>query len=104
MSLRSSLVLILASSPFVFTVLPGAADSIVTRRTLTPHDFQHELASTDGSAFGPEPVLWQSAFFRHHNRSRVQGLYFVGAGTHPGGGVPGVLNSAKVVDRLIPAA
>jgi phytoene desaturase len=83
------------------TILPGAAESVVTKRMLTPHDFQHELRSTDGSAFGPEPVLWQSAYFRHHNRSRVQGLYFVGAGTHPGGGVPGVLNSAKVVDQLI---
>jgi phytoene desaturase len=59
----------------------------------------------DGAAFGPEPVLTQSAWFRYHNRSPdVQGLYFVGAGTHPGGGVPGVLCSAKVLDRLVPRA
>jgi phytoene desaturase len=86
------------------TVLPGLRDSIVTRRMLTPQQFQDDLRSTDGAAFGPEPVLWQSAYFRHHNRSRIEGLYFVGAGTHPGGGVPGVLCSAKVIDRMIPAA
>jgi phytoene desaturase len=86
------------------TVLPGVSESIVTRRMLTPQQFQDDLRSADGAAFGPEPVLWQSAYFRHHNQSSVRGLYFVGAGTHPGGGVPGVLSSAKVVDRLIPAA
>ena len=83
-------------------VLPGIRESIVTRFTLTPHDFEHTLRSADGAAFGPEPLLTQSAWFRYHNQSEdVRGLYFVGAGTHPGGGVPGVLNSAKVVERLI---
>jgi phytoene desaturase len=57
----------------------------------------------DGAAFGPEPVLTQSAWFRYHTRSPdVEGLYFVGAGTHPGGGIPGVLSSAKVLERVVP--
>jgi phytoene desaturase len=57
----------------------------------------------DGAAFGLEPRLTQSAYFRYHNRSDdVGGLYFVGAGTHPGGGVPGVLSSAKVLERIVP--
>jgi phytoene desaturase len=52
-----------------------------------------------------EPVLWQSAWFRPHNLSEdVRGLYFVGAGTHPGAGVPGVISSAKVVETLVPHA
>ena len=84
------------------TVLPGIRDSITSRLMMTPHDFEHTLRSVDGAAFGPEPLLTQSAWFRYHNRSEdVDGLYFVGAGTHPGGGVPGVLSSAKVVERLV---
>jgi phytoene desaturase len=84
-------------------LLPGVGASPVTPFFLTPDDFEHTLRSDDGSAFGPEPILTQSAYFRYHNRSEdVEGLYFVGAGTHPGGGVPGVLCSAKVLDRLIP--
>jgi phytoene desaturase len=84
-------------------LLPGLRQQRVTVRTLTPHDFEHDLRSVDGSAFGPEPVLTQSAYFRYHNVSDdVAGLYFVGAGTHPGGGVPGVLNSARVLDRVVP--
>jgi phytoene desaturase len=85
-------------------VLPGVARHIVTSRLLTPMEFEGELRSVDGSAFGPEPVLTQSAYFRYHNVSEdVGGLYFVGAGTHPGGGVPGVLCSAKVLERVVPA-
>jgi phytoene desaturase len=84
-------------------LLPGLTASVVTRTRLTPHEFEHDLRSVDGSAFGPEPVLTQSAYFRYHNVSEdVAGLYFVGAGTHPGGGVPGVLSSAKVLDRVVP--
>ena len=57
----------------------------------------------DGAAFGPEPRLTQSAYFRYHNASPdVAGLFFVGAGTHPGAGVPGVLNSAKVLESVVP--
>lgn len=71
---------------------------------MTPRDFEETLRSQDGAAFGPSPLLTQSAWFRYHNRSPdVRGLYFVGAGTHPGGGVPGVLNSAKVVENAIRA-
>lgn len=84
-------------------LLPGVGPSPVEPIFLTPDDFRDTLRSEDGSAFGPEPLLTQSAYFRYHNRSEdVDGLYFVGAGTHPGGGVPGVLCSAKVLDRLLP--
>jgi len=86
-------------------VIPGARASMVTSLRMTPHDFEHTLRSRDGAAFGPEPLLTQSAWFRYHNRSPdVDRLYFVGAGTHPGAGVPGVLNSAKVLDRVVPPA
>jgi phytoene desaturase len=84
-------------------LVPNLRADLVTMRTMTPHDFEHTLRSRDGAAFGPEPILTQSAYFRYHNRSPdVRGLYFVGAGTHPGGGVPGVLNSAKVLERVVP--
>jgi phytoene desaturase len=84
-------------------VIPGARASLVTSSMMTPRDFEHTLRSAEGSAFGPEPVLTQSAWFRFHNRAPdIAGLYFVGAGTHPGAGVPGVLNSAKILDRIVP--
>lgn len=84
-------------------LLPGLGASPVEPFFLTPDDFEHTLRSEDGAAFGPEPILTQSAYFRYHNRSPdVDGLYFVGAGTHPGGGVPGVLCSARVLDRVVP--
>jgi phytoene desaturase len=83
-------------------LLPGLRENLVSPSFLTPHDFEHTLRSADGAAFGREPILTQSAYFRYHNKSPdVEGLYFVGAGTHPGGGVPGVLCSAKVLERLI---
>jgi phytoene desaturase len=86
-------------------LLPGLRENLVSPSFLTPFDFEHTLRSVDGAAFGPEPILTQSAYFRYHNRcSDVGGLYFVGAGTHPGGGVPGVLCSAKVLERVVPAA
>jgi phytoene desaturase len=86
-------------------LLPGLAESMTEPFFLTPADFESTLNSADGAAFGPEPLLTQSAYFRYHNRSEdVDGLFFVGAGTHPGGGVPGVLSSARVLDRLIPPA
>jgi phytoene desaturase len=70
---------------------------------MTPADFQHRLHAIQGAAFGPEPLLTQSAWFRPHNRSEdIDGLYLVGAGTHPGAGVPGVLSSARVLDALVP--
>ena len=84
-------------------LLPGLEASLATRFHMTPLDFEQTLRSVDGAAFGPEPVLTQSAWFRYHNRSPdVEGLYFVGAGTHPGGGIPGVLSSAKVLERVVP--
>ncbi len=87
------------------TVLPGLEEEIVTSRVLTPQDFLHDYLSLNGAAFGPEPLLTQSAFFRPHNESEdVAGLYFVGAGTHPGAGMPGVLSSARVLDTVVPDA
>jgi phytoene desaturase len=84
-------------------LLPGLGANLETRFQMTPDDFQGALRSADGAAFGPEPILTQSAWFRYHNRSEdVPGLYFVGAGVHPGGGVPGVLCSAKVLERVLP--
>jgi phytoene desaturase len=87
------------------TVLPGLAAEVVTSRLLTPRDFEDDLLSVNGAAFGLEPRLMQSAWFRPHNRSEeVQGLYLVGAGTHPGAGLPGVLSSARVLDSVVPDA
>ncbi len=87
------------------TILPGLGEAIVTSRVLTPQDFQDRLSSFRGAAFGMEPILTQSAWFRPHNRSEdVRNLFIVGAGTHPGAGLPGVLCSAKVLDSVVPAA
>jgi phytoene desaturase len=87
------------------TLLPGLGDEIATSRLFTPQDFQDRLLSVKGAAFGLEPVLTQSAWFRPHNRSEdVERLYLVGAGTHPGAGVPGVLSSARVLDAIVPDA
>jgi phytoene desaturase len=85
-------------------VLPDLRRHVVVRRHITPHHFQGELRSYLGSAFSCAPHLTQSAWFRPHNRDpRIPGLYLVGAGTHPGAGVPGVINSAKATCRLITA-
>ncbi len=87
------------------TMLPDLENQIVTSRMLTPQDFQDRLSSFRGAAFGLEPVLTQSAWFRPHNRSEdIDRLYLVGAGTHPGAGLPGVLSSARVLDSLVPDA
>lgn len=84
-------------------VIPGITQTVTSTSFLTPREFEHDLRSVDGAAFGLEPRLTQSAYFRYHNRSDdVDGLFFVGAGTHPGGGVPGVLSSAKVLERVVP--
>jgi phytoene desaturase len=72
---------------------------------ITPLHFRDALQSAQGAAFGMEPLLRQSAWFRPHNRSEERsGLYLVGAGTHPGAGVPGVLSSARILDRVVPHA
>jgi phytoene desaturase len=87
------------------TVLPGFEADIVTSRLTTPLDFQDRLLSYKGAAFGLEPTLLQSAWFRPHNRSEdVEGLYLVGASTHPGAGVPGVIMGAKALDQVVPDA
>lgn len=87
------------------TVLPDLENQIVTSRVLTPQDFQDRLNAYQGAAFGLEPVLQQSAWFRPHNRSEdIRNLFLVGAGTHPGAGVPGVLSSARVLDAVVPDA
>jgi len=85
------------------TMLPGLENEIVASRMLTPQDFQDQLSSLHGAAFGLAPQLTQSAWFRPHNRSEeVRGLYLVGAGTHPGAGLPGVLSSARILDTVVP--
>ena len=85
------------------TVLPGLSKHVISEHIITPQDFKDRLLSEKGAAFSFEPTLLQSAWFRAHNVSEeVDRLYFVGAGTHPGAGVPGVVSSAKVVDRVIP--
>jgi phytoene desaturase len=87
------------------TVLPGLTQHLTTSFVTTPQDFHDRLLSFKGAAFGLEPLLLQSAWFRPHNRSEdVQGLYMVGASTHPGAGVPGVLMSAKALDSVVPDA
>lgn len=83
-------------------VVPGLRANLVTRFHYTPADFGRDLSAHLGSAFSLEPVLWQSAWFRAHNRDDViSNLYFVGAGTHPGAGIPGVVGSAKATANLM---
>lgn len=87
------------------TVMPGLGDTVISSTFVTPKDFESRLNSFMGAGFGPEPVLWQSAWFRPHNQSEeIDGLYMVGASTHPGAGVPGVITSARVVSERIPNA
>lgn len=82
--------------------LPGLLDNLATERVFTPLDFETTLRSYQGAAFSFEPVLRQSAWFRPHNVSEdVENLFFTGAGTHPGAGLPGVLCSAKIAERLV---
>ncbi len=82
--------------------MPGLSRHIVTERVIDPRHFRDTLNSHLGSAFSVEPILTQSAWFRPHNRSEdVANLYFAGAGTHPGAGIPGVLSSGKIVAQLI---
>jgi phytoene desaturase len=83
-------------------LMPGLSKNIVTSHVTHPRDFANRLLAWRGAAFGPEPLLTQSAWFRTHNKSEeVDNLYFVGAGTHPGAGMPGVLASAKILDLVL---
>jgi phytoene desaturase len=85
------------------TLLPGLGRRIVTSHVATPIDFRDDYLSLHGAGFGLEPVLTQSAWFRPHNTSRaIRGLHLVGAGTHPGAGIPGVLSSARILDQEVP--
>jgi len=87
------------------TQLPDLEANLVSQRILTPLDFETRYLSFRGAAFGMEPILTQSAWFRPHNRSEdIENLFLVGAGTHPGAGVPGVLASARVLDAVVPHA
>ena len=85
------------------SVLPGLSENLTTSLVTTPQDFHDRLLSYKGAAFGLEPLLLQSAWFRPHNRSEdIDGLYMVGASTHPGAGMPGVLSSAKALETVVP--
>ena len=82
--------------------MPGLRQQLVTHRMFTPFDFRDTLHAHHGSAFSLEPILTQSAWFRPHNRDAdISNLYLVGAGTHPGAGVPGVIGSAKATAQLM---
>ena len=86
------------------TLLPGLSQHIITSHVMTPQHFHDDLLSYKGAAFGLEPVLLQSAWFRPHNRSEdIENLFMVGASTHPGAGMPGVLMSAKALQTVVPA-
>ncbi len=83
-------------------LIPGIRSRIRTRFHYAPNDFQADLFAHLGSAFSLEPLLWQSAWLRTHNRDDViRNLYFVGAGTHPGAGIPGVVGSAEATANLV---
>lgn len=85
------------------SVLPGLEHHITTSRMLTPREFETDYLAFRGAAFGIQPKLSQSAFFRPHNQSEdIEDLYLVGAGTHPGAGMPGVLSTARVLDTVVP--
>jgi phytoene desaturase len=86
------------------TILPGLTGAIREDFFMTPLDFEYNYLSPAGAGFSIAPNFTQSAWFRFHNRAEgPQGLYLVGAGTHPGAGLPGVISSAKVLDRILPA-
>ena len=83
-------------------LMPNLRNNIVEDFYLTPDYFENDLNTKFGSGFSIQPKFTQSAYFRFHNKSEIyNGLYFVGAGTHPGAGVPGVLSSAKVLDKIL---
>ncbi|RTL72301.1 MAG: phytoene desaturase, partial [Hyphomicrobiales bacterium] len=87
------------------SVLPDLGRNIVTSKIMTPLDFRDRLNAPLGAGFGLEPIFTQSAWFRPHNKSEdIDNLYLVGAGTHPGAGLPGVLSSARILDKVVPDA
>ena len=87
------------------TILPGLRDCITSDFYMTPENFRSDYLSAYGAGFSVAPLFRQSAWFRFHNRAEgIRNLYLVGAGTHPGAGLPGVLCSAKVMESLVPSA
>ena len=87
------------------TILPGLSGCITSDFYMTPENFRSDYLSAHGAGFSVAPLFRQSAWFRFHNRAEgIRNLYLVGAGTHPGAGLPGVLCSAKVMDALVPSA
>ncbi|PPQ38240.1 phytoene desaturase [Rhodoblastus acidophilus] len=86
-------------------ILPDLSKHVVVSRVTTPLDFRDRLNAIHGEGFGLEPLLSQSAYFRPHNRSEdIENLFLVGAGVHPGAGLPGVLSSARILDKVAPDA
>jgi phytoene desaturase len=85
-------------------MLPGLSKHVVVSRMTTPLDFRDQLLSPHGAGFSLQPLLWQIAYFRPHNRSDLKNLFLVGAGTHPGAGMPAVLASAAILDKVAPDA
>ena len=84
------------------TILPDLCKNIKVCFHMTPNDFQNDYNSLYGSGFSVSPIFRQSAWFRFHNKSEdFKNLYFVGAGCHPGAGVPGVMSSAKVLENIL---
>lgn len=87
------------------SILPNLENTITADFFKTPEDFQNDYSSVHGAGFSVAPYLTQSAWFRYHNKAEgVENLYLVGAGTHPGAGLPGVVSSAKVIEKLLPEA
>ena len=83
-------------------ILPNLRENITADFYVTPDYFENDLSTLHGSGFSIQPKFTQSAYFRFHNKSEIfNNLYFVGAGTHPGAGIPGVISSAKVLDELL---
>ncbi len=86
------------------TIMPGLSETITAEMMATPDDFKNRYLSYAGAGFSIAPHFTQSAYFRFHNKAEgIRNLYLTGAGTHPGAGIPGVICSAKAVDRLVPA-
>jgi phytoene desaturase len=86
------------------TIMPGLSECIRAEMIMTPADFKENYLSHAGAGFSIAPHFTQSAYFRFHNKAEgIKNLYLTGAGTHPGAGIPGVICSAKVLDKLVPA-
>ena len=84
------------------TIMPNLSKLIDVSFYMTPSDFERDYLSLNGTGFSISPIFTQSAWFRFHNKSEdFKNLFFVGAGSHPGAGVPGVISSAKVLENLI---